>query len=72
MVGAPFYYGKSEGGAAYVYLNSASSLRNDSFTVRLTGRPESRFGFSLASLGDINRVSSADSSAAASRLFPRF
>ena len=57
VVGAPFFYNKSEGGAVYVYLNSPSGLRNDTFSVRLTGKPESRFGFALTSLGDINKVS---------------
>lgn len=57
MVGAPFYSGKSEGGAVYVYLNSPAGLRNDTFSVRLTGKPESRFGFAIAGLGDINKVS---------------
>ena len=56
-VGAPFYYSKSEGGAVYIYLNQPSSLHNNTPAYKLTGKLESRFGFSLASLGDINKVS---------------
>lgn len=56
IVGAPFFYSKSEGGAVYVYLNSPESLLNNTYALRLTGPPESRFGFSLTSLGDINQV----------------
>jgi len=55
IVGAPFFYSKSEGGAVYVYLNSPESLLNNTYALRLTGPPESRFGFSLTSLGDINQ-----------------
>lgn len=55
IVGAPFYYSKSEGGAVYVYLNSAEGLLNSTYSLKLTGRPESRFGFSMTSLGDMNK-----------------
>lgn len=57
VVGAPFYYSKSEGGAVYVYINSPSSLHNNTPAFKLTGKLESRFGFALTSLGDINKVS---------------
>lgn len=56
MVGAPFYYTKSEGGAVYLYLNSKG--RFTEVSTRLTGKPESRFGFALANAGDLNKVSS--------------
>lgn len=56
-MGAPFYYNETEGGAVYVYLNSPAGLRNDTFSVRLTGKPESRFGFAITGLADINKVS---------------
>lgn len=57
IVGAPFYFNNTEGGAVYVYYN----LRNCNETVacrydlKLTGPAESRFGFSMTALGDINR-----------------
>lgn len=56
MVGAPFYYSKTEGGAVYVYLNK--DLRSGKFDtyLKLTGKPESRFGFSLANASDLNKV----------------
>src|SRR6218665_2479066 len=45
IVGAPFFYNKTNGGAVYVYLSS--DLRSGKFepSVKLTGKPESRFGF---------------------------
>lgn len=39
-----------------MYLNSPDGLLNNSYSLRLTGPPESRFGFSLSTLGDINKV----------------
>lgn len=55
MIGAPFYYTKSDGGAVYIYLNSPESLMNSTYSLKLTGKPESRFGFSMTNLGDINK-----------------
>ncbi|KAI1301767.1 Integrin alpha-PS1 [Halotydeus destructor] len=55
VVGAPFYYTKTEGGAVYVYRNTPEGLLNRSYALKLTGKPESRFGFALTSLGDINK-----------------
>ncbi|OTF71504.1 integrin alpha-PS1-like protein [Euroglyphus maynei] len=54
-IGAPFYYDGNVGGAVYVYLEK--DLRTGSFDkrIRLTGKLESRFGFSLANAGDLNR-----------------
>lgn len=56
LVGAPFYYGDSKGGAVYIYYN----LRNCHITECkwdkvLYGKSQSRFGFSMTSLGDINK-----------------
>lgn len=56
LVGAPFYYGEGRGGAVYVYYN----LRNCTFAECkwnkvYYGKPQSRFGFSMTSVGDINK-----------------
>lgn len=56
-MGAPFYMDHKiggDGGAVYVYLNNANGFNEKSAFVKLTGPPESRFGFALASLGDVN------------------
>ena len=53
LVSAPFYYGKSEGGAVYVYHNNYLQFPN-SYSLKLTGKPESQFGLSIANLRDIN------------------
>lgn len=56
IVGAPFYYKRGIGGAVYVYLNSPGRLNAATKFVKLTGnKEESRFGFALTSLGDINK-----------------
>lgn len=64
VVGAPFYADdKGHGGAAYVYLNdnhksgntSHKGFQNSNSFVRLVGPAFSRFGLSLASLGDLNK-----------------
>lgn len=56
LVGAPFYYRKDSGGAVYIYDNIRFCTN---FTCQpkeiLTGKPESRFGFAITSLGDINK-----------------
>lgn len=54
LVAAPFYYGRHDGGAVYVYQNENHSLPK-SPTLKLTGTFESRFGLALANIGDINR-----------------
>lgn len=54
LVAAPFYFGRHDGGAVYVYQNENHNLPKDP-TLKLTGKPESRFGLALASLGDINK-----------------
>jgi integrin alpha 7 len=58
VVGAPFYYSRSEGGAVYLYLNSNGRFSKPS--TRLTGKPESRFGFALANAGDLNKDGNQD------------
>ncbi|XP_046437434.1 integrin alpha-PS1-like isoform X2 [Daphnia pulex] len=56
IVGAPFYYDREAGGAVYVYSNPPDGgLTADTPYVKLVGKPESRFGFALANLGDINK-----------------
>lgn len=55
IVGAPFYYDKGNGGAVYIYMNSEEGISEDTVPVKLTGKPESQFGLSLSSIGDLNR-----------------
>lgn len=54
VVSAPFYYNNTErsGGAVYLYANDGKS--KVVLAGRLTGKPESRFGFALANCGDLN------------------
>ncbi|XP_016838421.1 integrin alpha-PS1 isoform X2 [Nasonia vitripennis] len=56
IVAAPFYYGKKEGGAVYVYTKLSKNPRDmEKYKpVKLVGREESRFGFALTNLKDIN------------------
>ncbi|XP_065080048.1 integrin alpha-PS1 isoform X2 [Ochlerotatus camptorhynchus] len=54
LVAAPFYFSKSEGGAVYVFQNMNNNF-SDSYTTKLTGKLESRFGMAIANLGDINK-----------------
>lgn len=54
IVGAPFYFSKDIGGAIYLYLNKNHSI-NTTHDVKLTGKPESQFGISIANAGDLNR-----------------
>ncbi|XP_041979376.1 integrin alpha-PS1 isoform X2 [Aricia agestis] len=54
LVGAPFYFSKDAGGAVYLYLNKNHNLPTE-FTLRLTGKPESQFGISIANAGDLNK-----------------
>lgn len=58
IVAAPFYFdksGKNVGGAVYIYLNSADHCFTCKPPLKLVGKSESRFGFALANLGDINK-----------------
>lgn len=57
VVGAPFYYSPKAthiGGAVYVYYNVRGKL-NDKWDTLLLGNSESRFGFALANLNDLNK-----------------
>lgn len=55
-MGAPFYFNNTEGGAVYVYYNLKDCTEiNCKYDLKLTGVAESRFGFSMTALGDINR-----------------
>ncbi|XP_035223248.1 integrin alpha-PS1-like isoform X2 [Stegodyphus dumicola] len=60
VVGSPFYYSKGIGGAVYIYMNSEEGISEETEPLKLTGKPESQFGFSLASLGDLNKDGYAD------------
>jgi len=51
IVSAPFYYTKTEGGAVYMYSNDGKAVIPAG---KLTGKPESRFGFAIANCGDLN------------------
>ncbi|KAF2364298.1 Integrin alpha-2 [Trinorchestia longiramus] len=56
LVGAPFYYKKHSSGAVYVYINNRDGIKKNHKFTRIEGPPgESRFGFSMTSLGDLNR-----------------
>lgn len=39
----------------YLYLNAPGGLQNGTYALKLTGTVESRFGFAITSLGDINK-----------------
>lgn len=54
LVSAPFFFGRHEGGAVYVYLNDDRKI-NKKFDLKLTGKLESRFGLAIANMGDINK-----------------
>ncbi|KAB7494231.1 Integrin alpha-PS1 [Armadillidium nasatum] len=55
IVSAPFYFTQQSSGAVYVYINDGNGITNDTPFIRLEGAPlESRFGFSLTTLGDLN------------------
>lgn len=57
IVSAPFYFNKAEGGAVYVYTSLCRTKResDECRPTKLVGREESRFGFALANLGDLNK-----------------
>lgn len=58
IVAAPFYFNKAEGGAVYVYTMLRKTYLKEgekSKPVKLVGREESRFGFALTNLGDLNK-----------------
>ncbi|KAL1463065.1 hypothetical protein WDU94_014855 [Cyamophila willieti] len=56
IVGAPFYFDKQDiGGAVYVYYNTPPTGFNNQNKLRITGKPESRFGIAISNLGDLNK-----------------
>ncbi|XP_030754239.1 integrin alpha-PS1-like isoform X2 [Sitophilus oryzae] len=60
LVGAPFYYNDNKaGGAVYIYYNLRNCLvdpyQNCTYDKVLYGWEQSRFGFSMTSIGDINK-----------------
>ncbi|XP_026762048.2 integrin alpha-PS1 isoform X2 [Galleria mellonella] len=54
LVGAPFYFSRDTGGAVYLYLNMQYTFKSK-YDVKLTGKPESQFGISIANAGDLNK-----------------
>lgn len=54
IISAPFYFGRDSGGAVYVYINQNYGF-DSGVSIKLTGKPESRFGFALANAGDLNK-----------------
>ncbi|XP_023726795.1 integrin alpha-PS1 isoform X2 [Cryptotermes secundus] len=54
VVGAPFFFSREEGGAVYIYTNNKNHCLDCKKPLRLTGKPESRFGFAITNLGDLN------------------
>lgn len=59
LVSAPFFFGRQEGGAVYVFLNDDRRI-NKKADLKLTGKVESRFGLAMANLGDINKDDAED------------
>ncbi|XP_006889367.1 PREDICTED: integrin alpha-3 [Elephantulus edwardii] len=57
VVGAPYYFERKEevGGAIYVFMNQAGTSFPDQPSLLLHGPSHSTFGFSVASIGDINQ-----------------
>ncbi|XP_011558846.3 integrin alpha-PS1 [Plutella xylostella] len=54
LVGAPFYFSRDAGGAVYLYINEDHHL-SQTYSLKLTGKPESQFGISIANAGDLNK-----------------
>ncbi|XP_075417759.1 integrin alpha-3 [Tenrec ecaudatus] len=57
LVGAPYYFERKEevGGAVYIYMNQAGTSFPGHPSLFLHGPSGSAFGFSVASIGDINQ-----------------
>lgn len=56
IVGAPFFFNNTNGGAVYAFYNVRDCTPADcAYDWKQIGVSESRFGFSMTSLGDINR-----------------
>ncbi|XP_077299623.1 multiple edematous wings isoform X2 [Arctopsyche grandis] len=54
IIGAPFYFTRDSGGAVYIYINTNNDFKAD-YSIKLTGKIESRFGFAIANTGDLNK-----------------
>lgn len=58
VVGAPFYYEDGVGGAVHVYLNEGAPrylYQGMQYRKVIGSKEESRFGFAITGLGDIDR-----------------
>ncbi|DAA18586.1 TPA: integrin alpha 3 [Bos taurus] len=57
LVGAPYYFERKEevGGAIYIFMNQAGTSFPDHPSLLLHGPSRSAFGFSVASIGDVNQ-----------------
>lgn len=58
LVGAPFYYSDNKGGAVYIYYNIKNCIpdnHNCTWDTVFYGKEQSRFGFAMTSIGDINK-----------------
>ncbi|XP_067003096.1 integrin alpha-PS1 isoform X2 [Anabrus simplex] len=55
IVGAPFFFSRDKGGAVYVYTRLKRHCVSCNKPTVLNGLPESRFGFALTNLGDLNK-----------------
>lgn len=57
LVGAPYYFERKKevGGAIYVFMNQAGTSFPAHPSLLLHGPSHSAFGFSVASIGDINQ-----------------
>lgn len=57
LVGAPYYFERKKevGGAVYVFMNQAGTSFPAHPNLLLHGPSRSAFGFSVASIGDINQ-----------------
>ncbi|XP_037089062.1 integrin alpha-PS1-like isoform X3 [Pollicipes pollicipes] len=60
VVGAPFHFTDTTGGAIYIYKTPRTGLTKETERIRITGAPESRFGFALSNLGDLNKDGFSD------------
>lgn len=54
IVSAPNYFTRDEGGAVYVYKNMNHAIPK-TYTAKITGKPESRFGIAVTNIGDLNK-----------------
>ncbi|XP_071512527.1 integrin alpha-PS1-like isoform X2 [Panulirus ornatus] len=55
VVGAPFYHTRTASGAVYIYMNNDGGFTTNHPNTMIKGSAgETRFGFSMTSLGDLN------------------